>query len=110
MGKEILGEFEFLVLLAALRLGADEAVALTIVKELAARTGLRPQRAAVYTTLRRLESKGLIESRLGEPRPERGGKARRHVSVTARGLEAARASQRVFQSMWTGLDLATEAG
>jgi len=110
VGKEILGEFEFLVLLAALRLGNDDAVALTIVDELTERTGMRPQRAAVYTTLRRLEAKGLIESRLGAPRPERGGKARRHVSVTARGIEAARVSQRTFQSMWAGLELASEAG
>ena len=67
-----LGEFELLVLLACLRLGDDEAYAVSITDEITARTGRSLQRAAVYVTLRRLEEKGLISTHLGEPRPERG--------------------------------------
>lgn len=98
-----LGEFELLVLLACMRLGDDEAYAVSIADEIAARTGRNLQRAAVYITLRRLESKALISTRLGDPRPERGGKARRLVHVEAAGRAAAREARRNFERMWVGL-------
>lgn len=109
MGAGLLGEFELLVLLAAVRLGPDEAYALAIVEEIDARTGRRPARAAVYTTLRRLEEKGLIRTWLGEPRPERGGKPRRHVDVRPEGMAAVAESRAALQRMWRGLDLDPEA-
>jgi PadR family transcriptional regulator PadR len=98
-----LGEFELLVLLACLRLGDDEAYAVSIADEIEARTGRHLQRAAVYITLRRLESKGLISTHLGDPRPERGGKARRLVHVERAGRAAVREARRNFQRMWVGL-------
>lgn len=98
-----LGEFELLVLLACLRLGDDEAYAVSIADEIAARTGRNLQRAAVYVTLRRLESKELISTHLGDPRPERGGKARRLVHVERAGRAAVREARRNFQRMWIGL-------
>jgi PadR family transcriptional regulator, regulatory protein PadR len=98
-----LGEFELLVLLACLRLGDQDAYAVGIADEIEARTGRSLQRAAVYVTLQRLEKKGLITTRLGDPRPERGGKARRLVRVEDAGREAVRDSRHALQRMWVGL-------
>lgn len=98
----MLGEFELLVLLAAVRLG-DEAHPVAIVEEIAARAGRTVQRAAVYVTLQRLEDKGLVSSWLGNPLPERGGKARRHVRLTRAGREAVREAREALQNMWTGI-------
>lgn len=103
MGKDGLGEFELLVLLACVRLGEDTAYAVAIVDEIRARTGREIHRAAVYVTLQRLEEKGFIATRLGEALPERGGKARRLVKVETAGKVAIRDSQQAFQRMWTGL-------
>jgi PadR family transcriptional regulator, regulatory protein PadR len=103
METATLGEFELLVLLACLRLGDDEAYAVAITDEISARTGRTLQRAAVYVTLQRLEKKGLVSTRLGEPRPERGGKARRLVHVERAGRAAVRDARQAFQRMWVGL-------
>ena len=92
-----------MVVLAALRLGPDEAYAVSIVDEIEARTARVVQRAAVYVALRRLEQKGLVHTRMGDPLPERGGKARRLVTVDPSGLEAAREAKRAFSSLWGGL-------
>jgi PadR family transcriptional regulator, regulatory protein PadR len=104
-----LGEFELLVLLACLRLGDDDAYAVSIVDEISARTGRALHRAAVYVTLQRLEKKRLISTHLGDPRPERGGKARRLVHVESAGRAAVRESRRAFQRMWVGLGAHLEA-
>ena len=61
------------------------------------------QRAAVYVTLQRLEDKGLVQSWLGRPSDERGGKARRHVRLTREGKDAVRDARAALQSMWAGL-------
>ena len=98
----MLGEFELLVLLAALRL-QDEAHPVSIVQEIRQRTGRSVQRASVYVTLQRLEDKGLVSSWLGQPAPERGGKARRHVRLTRQGRDAVRETRAALQSMWAGL-------
>jgi DNA-binding PadR family transcriptional regulator len=100
-----LGEFEQIVLLAILQRG-DEVYGVPIVEEIKRRTGRHVAPAAVYITLRRLESKGLITSWLGDPTPERGGKARRYVKVTRTGLDNLRAARTVIDQMWQGLDLA----
>lgn len=103
----VLGEFELLVLLAALRLG-DDAHPVSIVDEIRLRTARDVQRAAVYVTLQRLEDKGLVSSWLGSPSPERGGKARRHVRLTREGREAVREARAALQSMWAGLGRSLE--
>ena len=69
-----LGEFEQVVLLAILRL-ADDAYGLTIRREIAECTEREPAPGALYTTLDRLEEKGLVASKYGDPTPERGGRA-----------------------------------
>lgn len=104
MGKQGLGEFELMVLLAALRLGEDDAHAVSIVDEIRERTGRDVLRSAVYVTLQRLEKKGLVSTRMGAPLPERGGKGRRLVAVGPAGLEAVRETQEALRSMWGGLD------
>jgi len=94
-----LAEFELLVLLAALRLGPDEAYTVSIADQIQQRTGRSVRRANVYTTLQRLEAKRLLTTRLGEPRPERGGKPRRLVTVRPAGVAAVRAMTDAIQAM-----------
>jgi DNA-binding PadR family transcriptional regulator len=98
------GEFELFVLMAALRLGPDEAYAVSIADDIAQRTGRRVRRSNVYTALQRLEERGLVSTGLGNPRPERGGKARRLVEVTPEGVESVRAAADEMQAMLGGLD------
>ena len=106
MGKNALGEFELLVLLAALRLGEENAYALGIVDDIKARTGRSARRSAVYMTLQRLEKKGLISTHLGEPRKERGGKARRHVRVLPEGVASVQETRAALENMWGDLVIA----
>jgi DNA-binding PadR family transcriptional regulator len=101
-----LGEFEQLVLLAIVHL-QGEAYGVPIVEEIERRTGRSVARAAVYVTLRRLEEKGFVTSRLGDPTPERGGKGRRYVRIAAEGARALREARHVAERMWHGLDPAS---
>jgi DNA-binding PadR family transcriptional regulator len=101
--REALGEFEQMVLLAIVHLG-DGVYGVPIVDEIQRRTGRAVAPAAVYVTLRRLERKGLLSSSMSSSTPERGGKARRCVKVTPAGLDSLRASRKVLDSMWKGLD------
>ena len=94
-----LQEFELLVLVAALRLGPDEAYTVSIADQIEERTGRSVRRANVYTTLQRLEAKRLITTQLGEARAERGGKPRRLVSVRPAGVAAVRATAGAIQAM-----------
>lgn len=98
-----LGDFELFVMLAVVRIG-EEAYSRTIREAIEERTGRRVARGALYVTLDRLRDKGFLRSWKGEPRAERGGKARRHYEVTPEGLEAVRTSQAMIRSMWEGLD------
>jgi PadR family transcriptional regulator, regulatory protein PadR len=99
-----LGEFEQVVLLAILRLG-ESAYGVTIRAEIAEYTGRRPAPGALYTALDRLEVKGLVRSWLGDPTPQRGGRAKRYVKVTKKGVAAVVACQRSYQKLLDGLDL-----
>ena len=103
MPRQSLGEFEQLVLLACLRL-SDEAYAVPIVDEIAARTGRAPSHAAVYIALQRLEKKGLVTSQMGEPLPERGGRSRRCFAVEPHAVELLRASRDALLAMWDGVE------
>ena len=98
-----LGEFEQVVLLAALRV-QGEVYGVPIVAEIERRTGRSVQPASVYVTLRRLEEKGLVTSWLSEPVAERGGKPRRCVKVNPAGVELLRESRRMMENLWCGLD------
>jgi len=100
-----LGEFEQLVLLALLRLG-DEAYGVTIRREIAERTGRDVSIGAIYATLDRLEQKGFVSSRRGDPTPERGGRAKRYFRIEATGLRASDQSWHMLQQMRHGLETA----
>src|SRR5262249_16863820 len=100
----VLGEFEQIVLLAILRLG-DSAYAVTIRAEIATCTHREPARGALYTSLDRLEEKGLLHSRLGQPTAERGGRAKRFFTVTKAGQDAVIEAQRSYQRLLKGLDI-----
>jgi PadR family transcriptional regulator PadR len=99
----VLGEFEQLVLLALLRLGPDTYGA-AVSLEIEAQTGRSVSVSAVHTTLDRLEDKGFIRSRLGEPTPQRGGKRKRHYEVLPAGVRTLRHALRGLRRMTAGLD------
>ena len=98
-----LAEFELLVMVAAMRLGADEAHAVSIAADITERTGRGVRRANVYMTLQRLEEKGLLSTVLGDSRPERGGKPRRLVTPTREGVAAVRATLTAINAMTRGV-------
>lgn len=100
----VLGEFEQLVLLALIRLG-PEAYGATIRREIEARTGRDLAISAVYVTLDRLEVKGLVRSRIGDPTPRRGGRRRKHVVILPAGRRAIAHACRAFGLMAEGLGL-----
>ena len=101
-GVDNLGEFEQIVLLALVRLGED-AYGVSVRREIAERTERDVSTGAVYATLDRLEAKGLVRSAVGEPTPERGGRAKRHFEITGEGSRALRRSQQAFARMLEGL-------
>jgi DNA-binding PadR family transcriptional regulator len=96
--KGLLGELEQLVLLAVLRQG-ESGYAVSIRDEIAERTGIGLGRGSVYVTLDRLDRKGYVRSKLGEPSPERGGKARRCFAATPTGRRALATAERALANM-----------
>src|SRR5688500_1151222 len=99
---EPLGEFEQLVLLAVLHL-EDEAYAVPIRVEIERRTGRPVSRGAIYVTLSRLSGKGYLESRLGDPTPERGGRAKRLYRAKPVAVAALKRSLAALDRMRAGL-------
>jgi DNA-binding PadR family transcriptional regulator len=104
MALDQLGELEHLILLTIVRLG-PESYGVPIVDELRKHTRRPVLRPSVYLALRRLEEKGLVRSRLGEPEARRGGRARRYFEATPAALRVLRDSQRTLTSLWSGLAL-----
>jgi PadR family transcriptional regulator PadR len=102
MSREALGNFELMVLLAILRVGED-AYGVPIGRELEESSGKDVLLGSVYAALDRLEAKGLISSRVGDPTPERGGRAKKYFKVTAKGLRDVRDTQRTLVRLWRGL-------
>ena len=97
-------EFELLVLLAVMQCG-DSAYSVAVHGELERRSRRPASTGAVYVTLDRLEAKGFLASRLGEPTAARGGRAKRYYLLTAAGKAAVRDECRVIKRMWAGLGL-----
>jgi DNA-binding PadR family transcriptional regulator len=98
-----LGEFELLVLLAVLQLG-DQAYPLAIADQIESSTKRAASRPAVLITLNRLEDKGLLASRYGDPTPVRGGRSKRLFSPKPLGVAAARQALDRIRAMSAGLD------
>src|SRR5689334_8490185 len=103
MSPASLGTFELAALLAVARLG-DDAYGLAIGRDLAERTGRKHSAGALYTTLQRLEDKGLLRSRMTDPLPIRGGRSRRQFLLTAAGTRALRDAERHAESIWAGVN------
>ena len=105
------GEFEYSVLLAVLHVDgaeAGEAYAVPVRAVLQERTGRPVARGALYTALERLEAKGCLRSRMGDPTAERGGKARRYFTVTPLGVRALKAMHASLASLSRGLEAVLE--
>jgi PadR family transcriptional regulator, regulatory protein PadR len=84
----MIGEFEYLILTSASRLGGN-AYGASIRSEIENATGRSCSIGALYTTLDRLEAKGFVRTRMGDPTPERGGRSKRLVQITAAGIKEA---------------------
>jgi len=100
--RDNIGNFEFMILLALIRLG-DNAYGVPITKEIEERSGREVSVASVYVALDRLSAKGLVVSELGDPTPERGGRAKRFFRITAKGNREVRDTRRVLMNFWEGL-------
>jgi PadR family transcriptional regulator len=104
MSRSTLTDFELMILLAILRLG-DEAYGVPIADEIE-RTGRRTVAiAAVYVALERLAARGLVTSSLGDPTPERGGRAKKFFRVTGKGARLVRDTYEGLNAMWRGLSV-----
>jgi PadR family transcriptional regulator, regulatory protein PadR len=97
-----LGNFELIVMLVLIRLG-ENAYGVPIAHEIESKTGREVSLGGIYATLERLETKGLVSSELGEPTPERGGRAKRYFHVTSKGLREVRQTQRALKRLWQDL-------
>ena len=104
-----LGELEQLVLLAVLQAG-DDAYGVIVQQEILGRAKRDLTLGTVYKTLSRLEAKGLVTSRVGEPTAERGGRAKRYFAVSPAGRRAVRQSIAALRRMSAGLDVGLEPG
>lgn len=102
-GGGLLGAFEEHVLLSVARGGGD-AYGMTVRRDIEARTGRDVSIGAVYSTLDRLEAKGMVASRLDDGPPERRGRARRFFTLARDGADALRTARDLNDRMWEGLD------
>jgi len=100
--RAYLGEFELMVIVVLLRLG-ESAYGVPIAREIEECTGREVGIGSVYAALERLERKGFVCSRVGEPTPERGGRAKRYFHVTNAGLRQVRKTHKALATLWRGL-------
>jgi len=99
-----LSEFEQLVLLALMRLGTD-AYGVSICADIAERTRRDVSLGAIYKSLDRLEDRGFVTSRMGDPTPERGGRRKKHYRIAAVGQRAVKQSLETLRRMTEGVEL-----
>jgi PadR family transcriptional regulator PadR len=102
--RSSLGEMELMVLLAVLRLG-DDAYGVPISKELLTLAGREVALGSIYAALDRIEGKGFVTSLLGDPTPERGGRAKRYFRVTPAGVRALKVTRTALINLWSGIPL-----
>lgn len=102
MPRELLTDFELMILLAALRVG-EQAYGVQIAREIEDVSGRRVLLGAAYAALDRLERNGLVASTVGNSTPERGGRAKRFFEVTPRGLRAVKDTQQALIALWRGV-------
>jgi len=99
---ELLGSLEHVILLALVRLDGN-AHGMIVRREIEERIGRNISIGAIYATLERLEAKRYVSSTIGEPTPERGGRAKRLFRVEAAGKRALQISEQTIRSMTAGL-------
>ena len=97
-----LSTFELMVMLALARIG-DDAYGVPIAKEIREHSRRDVLLGSVYAALDRLSERGLVSSELGEPTPERGGRAKRYFHLTPKGLRETREAQRTLVKLWRGI-------
>jgi DNA-binding PadR family transcriptional regulator len=102
MATPTLGTLELAILLTVSRLG-NEAYGLAVRRDLEERTRRDHSIGAIYTTLQRIEDKGLVTSHTSAPLPVRGGRSRRHYVLTAAGAKCLREAERNTLSVWAGV-------
>ena len=100
--RSYLGEFELMLLLTVVQLG-EQAYGVPICRQLEVARGRNVSVGSVYAALERLEAKGLVESTLGDPTPERGGKAKRYFQITKEGLRQLHETRRVLTGLWNAI-------
>ena len=100
--RNFLGEMELMVLVAVARLG-DDAYGVPISKELLTSTGRDVALGSIYAALERLEDKGFVVSSIGDPTPERGGRAKRYFRVTTQGFDAMNSTRAALTKLWNGI-------
>ena len=93
---------ELMILLAVMRL-EDTAYGVPISREIEESVGRAVAIATVYASLNRLEARGLVKSKLGDPTPERGGRAKRLFTITAAGIREVQDARRALTQLWNGL-------
>jgi DNA-binding PadR family transcriptional regulator len=103
MKGDYLGAFEELVLLAVAGVGA-EAYGITVQERVERDAGRTVSLGAVYAALDRLEAKKYVASWLGDTGAYRGGRRKRHFSITADGTAALRDMRRIRDRMWRAVD------
>src|SRR5262249_60991730 len=99
MPRDLLTDFELMILLAVLRAG-DEAYGVVIAREIETTAGRTVLLGAVYAALERLGRNGMVASSVGEPTAARGGRAKRFFPVTPRGAPPAKDTQRTLLALW----------
>ena len=97
--RRLIGSLELVVLLAVIRLG-EHAYGVPVTREVARASRSEWSIASIYAALERLEAKGLLASELGDPTPERGGRAKKYFHVTAEGMKVVRDTQRTLSAFW----------
>ena len=97
-----ISNFELMVLLALIRLG-DEAYGLPISQEIEEQSGHEVALGSIYAALDRLQNRDLVSSSLGDPTPERGGRAKKYFKITSKGMRVVQETQRTLMRMWKGL-------
>jgi DNA-binding PadR family transcriptional regulator len=102
--RSYLGEMELMVLLAVVRLG-DEAYGVPISKELLTLAGREVALGSIYAALDRLEQKHFVTSLLGNPTPERGGRAKRYFRVTPAGVRALQMTRTALTNLWNDIPM-----
>ena len=107
--RSFLGELEHLVLAASLRLG-KKSYGASLIREIGERTDREVPTGSVYVTLDRLEKKGMVQSVLDKPDPQRGGRPKRFIEITPLGIESLSVHREALLQIWDGLEAQLETG